>query len=279
MRQSIIVLSVLAILCRCHWQGASAENCGEEKPSKSDATSATNSPRVHLYDGFEEKSLANFWRPGDHGSGRYVPGAVALSNKYARSGKQCVRITVNEEGDIEQTGDDGKQTERAELDSGKHPFVGREVWYGFSFLIPAGFPVVDNRLVIAQWKQGSVDGGPLVAQRFRNGRHYLTLRTAKSSWSDKQYSLPEISFWQWHDMTYHIVFSPDKNGRLEVWMNRKKVVSYQGPTTIQGGEVNIYNKFGLYRDRWKEPMTIFFDNYTLGDNSAAVDPARFDHKK
>ena len=80
-------------------------------------------------------------------------------------------------------------------------------------------------------------------------------------------------------MSYHIVFSPDKNGRLEVWMNRKKAVSYQGPMTIQGGEVDIYNKFGLYRDRWKEPMTIFFDNYTLGDSSAAVDPARFDVNK
>ena len=33
------------------------------------------------------------------------------------------------------------------------------MWYGFSFLIPAGFPIVDNRLVIAQWKQDGVTAG------------------------------------------------------------------------------------------------------------------------
>ncbi len=33
---------------------------------------------------------------------------------------------------------------------------------------------------------------------------------------------------------------------------------------------------GLYRDRWPEPMTIYFDNYTVGESFEAVDPARFD---
>ena len=58
-------------------------------------------------------------------------------------------------------------------------------------------------------------------------------------------------------------------------MNGTRVVSYQVPTAIQGGEDGIYNKFGLYRDRWDEPMTIFFDDYTLGDGFDAVAPARF----
>ena len=206
------------------------------------------------------------------------PGAVTLSNTYTRTGNRSVRITVKQ-GDIEQMGGDDKLTERAELDSGKHPFLGRDVWYGFTFLIPAGFPVVDNRLVIAQWKQGGVDGGPLVAQRFRGGRHYLTLRTSESSRNDRNYSLPEITFGRWNDMVYHVRFSPGEDGRVEVWMNGTQVVSYEGTTAIKGGEDGIYNKFGLYRDRWNEPMTIFFDDYTLGDGFDAVDPARFDRKR
>jgi hypothetical protein len=36
------------------------------------------------------------------------------------------------------------------------------------------------------------------------------------------------------------------------------------------------NKIGLYRDRMKQPMTIYFDNYALGDSYETVDPARFE---
>ena len=204
---------------------------------------------------------------------RYAPGAVAVSTDYARAGTRSVRITVHE-GDIEQTGDDGKQTERAELDSGKHAFVGRDVWYGFSFLIPPGFPVVDNRLVIAQWKQYGLTGSPLVAERYRNGKHDLTIRVPDSGWvSRKHHALPEIAFGRWNDMVYHIRFSRGEDGLVEVWMNGSRVVTYKGATAFKEGEDNIYNKFGLYRDRWKDPMTIYFDNYTLADSFAAVDPA------
>jgi hypothetical protein len=83
------------------------------------------------FDGFEGDSVASFWRPANAGDGRYEPGAIGVSAEYARTGAKSVRITVRE-GDIEQTGDDGKQTERAELDSGRHAFVGRDVWYGFT---------------------------------------------------------------------------------------------------------------------------------------------------
>jgi hypothetical protein len=34
-------------------------------------------------------------------------------------------------------------------------------------------------------------------------------------------------------------------------------------------------KIGLYRDSWKEPMTIFFDNYVAANERAVVDPSRF----
>jgi hypothetical protein len=185
-----------------------------------------------------------------------------------------VRITVRE-GDIEQVGDDGLSTERAELDSGKHPLVGRDAWYGFSVLIPPGFPVVDNRLVIAQWKQNGVSGSPLVAQRFRNGKHDLTIRVPDSGQGrTERIALPKIEFGKWNDMVYHIRFSSDSDGFVSVWMNGKSVAEYKGGTAFEKGEDLIYNKFGLYRDRWKEPMTIYFDNYALGDSFAAVDPAQ-----
>ena len=61
-------------------------------------------------------------------------------------------------------------------------------------------------------------------------------------------------------------------------MNGIQVVSHHGPTASGSGENGIYNKIGLYRDRWSEPMTIYFDNYTLGERFADVDPSRFDRQ-
>jgi hypothetical protein len=77
---------------------------------------------------------------------------------------------------------------------------------------------------------------------------------------------------------YHVRFSTDTDGRVEVWVDGKQVVSHKGDTADKDGENKFYNKIGLYRDRWKEPMTVYFDNYTLGDSYAAVDPARFDRE-
>jgi polysaccharide lyase-like protein len=231
---------------------------------------------LHLFDGFEEDSIAAFWLPGDYGSGRYAPGAVAVSRTHARTGGGSLRVTVKE-GDVYQVEDDGQPTERAELDSGRHPLFGQDVWLGFSFLIPEGFPVVENRLVIAQWKQSGVPGSPLVGQRYRAGRHYLTIRDWGSPEGHKEpYPLPEVVQGSWNDMVNHLWASASTAGLVEVWMNGAKVVSHCGPTASASGKGQIYHKIGLYRDRWQEPMTIYFDNYTLGDSFAAVDPSRFD---
>jgi hypothetical protein len=200
-----------------------------------------------------------------------------ISRDYARTGTRSARITVKE-GDIEQRGDDGRRVERAELDSGHYPLMGRDVWYGFAFLLPPEFPIIDNRLVIASWKQSDVEGSPLIGQRFRGGRHSLTIRPPGTTGSGKSYHLPNVRLGQWSDMVYHVRYSADEDGSIEVWMNGARVVAYRGATASKDGANRFYNKIGLYRDRWKEPMTMYVDNYTLGDSFEAVDPASFDRR-
>jgi Polysaccharide lyase len=261
-------------LCGC---GPGVGPTGAPEPPADDAPQPRRAT-PHLFDGFEADTVAAFWRAGDAGSGRFAPGAVAVSADHARTGKRSVRITVRE-GDVEQGGGDGASTERAELDSGTHPFAGRDLWYGFSFLVPPGFPVVETRLVVAQWKQAGVDGGPLVGQRYRSGTHHLTVRDwTTPQGARKTYPLPAIRPGRWTDMVYHLRPRADDAGLVEVWVDGVRVVSHKGPTVSRAGEDRVYSKIGLYRDRMKEPMTIYFDNYTLGDHFAAVDPSRFDRR-
>jgi hypothetical protein len=265
------------VLAGCDRPKHSVGPVGGGVAPSADAGQPLKGPTMPLFDGFEAETVAGFWLPGDYGTGLHTPGAVQISKDYARTGTRSARITV-QEGDIQQKGDDGRSVERAELDSGHYPFLGRDVWFGFSFLIPPGFPVIDNRLVIASWKQSDVEGSPLIGQRFRTGRHSVTIRPPGSDGSGKTYHLPDIRFGRWNDMVYHVRYSLKEDGRIEVWMGGTRVVSYAGPTASKDGANRFYNKVGLYRDRWKEPMTMYVDNYTLGDSFEAVDPARFDRR-
>lgn len=226
-----------------------------------------------LVDGFEDKAIAGFWLPGNYGSGLYVPGAVQISRKYARTGKQCVEITVRE-GNVEAAGDAGTVVERAELDSGHFSLLGHEAWYGFSMLLPNDFPILGTRLVLSSCKQTDVSR-PLTAQRFRNGKHTLTI---ESRGRKREFRLPKLPLGKWVDFVCHSRYSPKEDGVFELWMNGKKVVSYSGPLADPGFKNAFYHKIGLYRDRVAVPMTIYFDNYAIGDSYASVDSGRFELK-
>lgn len=237
----------------------------QAKPQE--AASAQSLPT--LFDGFEQAKPASFWLPGNYGSGLYVPGAIRISPRYARSGKQSVEITVHE-GDIEQAGDASTRVERAELDSGHFPLRGREAWYGFSFLIPKDFPIVDTRLVISSCKQSDVSR-PIVAQRYRNGKHTLTV---ESQGRKETYRLPSLPKEKWVDMIYHLRYSTGNDGLVEVWEDGRRVVKYSGPTAEAHAKDAFYNKIGLYRDRLARPMTLYYDNYSLGTSRDSVDPSQ-----
>jgi Polysaccharide lyase len=274
-------MMLAAILCGCGWSSYPVLSTGGDEPppvSVAGLERSPGGPKIPLYDGFEGEAVADFWMPGNYGSGLYVPGAVATSKDYARTGARSVRITVKE-GDIEQPGGDGKSTERAELDSGYFPLLGRDVWYGFSILVPEGFLIADVRLVLSSCKQRN-NGTALIGQRYRNGRHELTVwEPGPDGGENSHYDLPNIRFGRWYDVVYHVRYSAGPDGRVEVWVDGKRVVSHRGANVDKDGENRFYNKIGLYRDRWKEPMTVYFDNYTLGDSYAAVDPSRFDEKR
>ena len=218
-----------------------------------------------LADGFESGELEPFWKPGDSGSGRFEPGAVVHSQDVAFSGRYSVEITVRE-GDIDQPGDVGVRTERAELDSGKHDFLNRQIRYRFAVRISKHFPIVDNRLVISQIKQKGLRGGPIVAQRFREGRHYITVRKLGSHVKRRLYfELPELEPEVWHLMQYTVRFSHGSDGFVHVLMNGKEVVRYCGQTGDANAKEYFYHKFGLYRDRWPDPMTIYFDDFRMSE--------------
>jgi hypothetical protein len=75
-------------------------------------------------------------------------------------------------------------------------------------------------------------------------------------------------------MIYRVRYA-EKEGVVEAWMNGKKVASYEGPLAEPKFKNSFYHKIGLYRDKFKTPMTLYFDNYRTGATIEAVEPAKF----
>ena len=268
---AILACTLILVLADSKRVETAPANVEVAQPSTTNGAGQPNSAIPALRDGFEGDAIAKFWLPGDYGTGLYVPGAIQLSTNFARSGMHSVEITVKE-GNVAAAGDAGTRVERSELDSGHFNLRGREAWYGFSVLVPKNFPIVDTRLVISSCKQSDVSR-PLTAQRFRNGRHTLTV---ESQGGKREFRLPELPLGQWVDFVCRARYSPGKDGVFQLWMNGRQVASYSGPLADENAKNAFYHKIGLYRDRMKKPMTIYFDNYAMGESYEAVDPRHFE---
>lgn len=60
--------------------------------------------------------------------------------------------------------------------------------------------------------------------------------------------------------------SRTKEGRIDAWLNKKKIVDYIGinaypPSGGYPDQNQFYFKTGLYRDKADQPVTLYFDEY------------------
>jgi len=146
--------------------------------------------------------------------------------------------------------------------------------YSFSMYLPADFPIVPTRLVIAQWKQdcdahaNCEDDSPVVALRYISGVLRITQQLERGRPSKVLFERREDLRGKWNDYRFQIRFSPRASGLVRAWIGGEPVVDYQGVTAYAENEATgyanpsrYYFKMGLYRDVMAEPMTIYIDEY------------------
>ena len=225
---------------------------------------------VDVYDGFETPTLSRVWS-----NDRFEPGAVEMQTNIVRAGHSAAKITVRSRDKFEAGINGNKDSERAELLEAKKLVAKENVDYEYSFseFIPADFPIVTNRLVIAQWKQycggdnkPCSDDSPVVAVRFVGGRLYVTRQISRHQ--EKLFETKDVLRGKWTDFKFQIRFTTGTNGFIKAWMNGKQVADYAGTTAYPENATtgyarpsHFYFKMGLYRDLMPEPMTIYIDEY------------------
>jgi len=217
-----------------------------------------------IHDDFESDSLSSIWS-----NDKFVPGAVEFQSERVRSGKNAVKITLRGGDQIEE--EKGSIFERAELKELKKLCSNEDSLYSYSFslFLPADFPNVKTRLVIAQWKHNCQSencdpDNPVIALRFVSGELYVTLQTGPERRT--LYRLSDDVLNKWMDFKFRIRFSRNQNGILNATLNNKTIIDYKGVTAYKENygypyPGKFYFKMGLYRDRMLQPMTIYFDDY------------------
>jgi hypothetical protein len=233
-----------------------------ESPAKSPSKS------LELYDGFENAPLSSIWE-----TRRLVPSAIEFENSVVLKGKGALKVTVHN-FDKKAVHPDGNYTERDELLEAEQ-YNAREnesSEHSFNMFIPADFPIVPTRLVIAQWKQFCPEENkcakahPVLAIRYVGGVLRITQTFGQTT---------KVLFEQkgefrnrWLNFRFQVRFSSKDNGRIKAWMDGKQVVDYTGATanpenaeTEFPNQGRFYFKMGLYRDGMAEPMTIYIDEY------------------
>jgi hypothetical protein len=195
-------------------------------------------------------------------------------------GHYAARITLRANDCFEAASDDGSANERDELI--ESPLLwsrtGKIYEYAFSLYLPKDFPIVQTRLIIAQWKQvcewwDCRPSNPVLAIRYIGGILYITRKNDASQVT--LYRSQGEMRGQWLDFRFVTRFSQQEDGIINGWLNGRQIVQYQGVTayrTAKGYPAYgfFYFKMGLYRDLMKEPMTIYLDDFRKDQHETAT---------
>ncbi len=232
-------------------------------------SSSARGQDISLRDDFETETLSSIWttKTASKNALRHIISPT-------RNGHGAIAICVFP-GAQTAIGGDGQFTERAELREAPDVRLrmGTESWYAFSFFLPAEFPIVNTRLVIASWKQSFhetwKDRSPMVSLRYMEGK--LIICVERDRGQRKLYIQKYDLRNKWTDMVFHIIPKASKkipkyfkDGLLQVWMNGHQIIDYKGALGFIDDEDEIYFKLGLYRDHMQLPMRIIFDRFRRG---------------
>jgi len=223
--------------------------------------------QLPVHDTFDGEQLSLLWD-----TSRFEKGAVIMQSNVVHTGIRAAKITLHQGDKYEAGNDSSLASERAELLEAKK-LVSREhktYEYAFSMFIPADFPIVPTRLVIAQWKQHCTtqqceDDSPVLALRYTNGKLQITIQTGAHR--EVYYQTNSDIRNKWITFKFTVNFSRDNDGFIKGWINDTQVLDYKGKSAYgaeRGYALNsyFYFKMGLYRDRMVEPMTIYIDDYS-----------------
>src|ERR1700754_2891267 len=209
------------------------------------------------------------------------PGALEISTEVARKGRSSARFEFTK-ADVT----DFNGYVRSELRLGSE--TENERWYGFSNYLPSDFVADPLPEKIAQWHEvpdwelGESWRSPPISLGIENDRFYLQILWAAAAVNtnatrdgEKKVDLGPVDKDKWNDWVFHIKFSYQSDGIVEIWKNKQKIFDYSGPNSFNDKHLP-YFKIGIYKWGWKgwasyspeEKRVLFYDEVRIGNRLA-----------
>ena len=201
-------------------------------------------------------------------------GAPVLVNSPVTPGRRALEFTMPGGGN------------RSEVVPNTAEFhEGDDRWFGFSFVLPAGFPTqVVSWQLLTQWKNDG-DGSPPLEITCGKGNLWLSGGYGNPA-GPQSFAVPisTATTGQRITLTFHVVFSRDPaKGSVDVWRDGAPAITGYHPkggtlypTTASPtptASLNSYWKMGIYRDTAiTEPARYTIESAKIGASAAAVAP-------
>ncbi|MFA4941155.1 MAG: heparin lyase I family protein [Patescibacteria group bacterium] len=219
-------------------------------------------PPVELRDDFDGQSLGKIWELD-----RLPPNGYQQVDAPDRPGEKAVELTVHPGDFLRQGPAAGQIRERCEIGEKAEYFIkpGANIWYGLSFYIPKNFLVVDNRLVIAQWRNNKTTKrheNPPLALRYINGELRFTIKN-EDEWITL-FNEPNAEKGAWHDLLVNYQWNKDHSGYCGVALDGADKGKYEGHIGYDHLPAEMHFRMGLYRDHLEEPQSLLFSRFRRG---------------
>ncbi len=161
---------------------------------------------------------------------------------------------------------------RSEIKDPNYSRAGTSLSYEFSTLIPGSLKnVKKSRLVIAQWhdaKEARRDvQRPPFSIRLADGQLVFPLFNeaiyqANPKGLGKNMATIPIPYGRWIQWKVVATWNASSKGKLQVWMNGKRIISYVGEIGYPADVWAPYFKMGAYTTKdFSAPITIYHTNY------------------
>ena len=208
--------------------------------------------------------------------------SITITDSVLHNGKPVLQVVLNK-SDILVAG-----SVRAELALRPDSVVKVERWVGISMFLPASFISDPEPESVLQWHDIPDKGGPWRTPSLglwvRNGKWILL-----TGWSSEKLTSNETSHHKlidlgnyqtsvWTNWVFHIRFSWESDGFIELWENGKLVQKIDGPNAYND-VVGNYLKVGIYKWMWAPAeknisksiiaqRIIYYSDLRVGDEKA-----------
>jgi hypothetical protein len=204
---------------------------------------------------------------------QYAPEFAPEPWSISRASDSATDVTRFEVRAGDQWGEDrssGENKERSELDGYKRRFPqSSDVWGAYAFFVEPGQEYHSDWTAISQM-HGSKSRAFLV--HYKEGRLIIYSEGIAANGqmvSGTRYT-GLVSRNAWHQIVFHLKGGTGADGRLEFWLDAKKILDYNGAIGAPGNQA--YWKFGIYRGYGpiQTPFAIQFANMEVGTNNLSA---------